>query len=292
MIIAVASGKGGTGKTTVAVNLAMSWESPVQFVDCDVEEPNARIFLKPEISRTEPVSLPVPEVNESLCNACGLCSQICHYHAIAALGAKALVFPEMCHSCGGCALVCPEGAIAEKDRVIGALDIGQRGKVKFVEGRLNVGEAMAPPMIRAARRAINNEAPAIIDCPPGTSCPVIAAMRGCDVALLVTEPTPFGLHDLVLAVDTARHLRIPLGVIINRAGVGDDRVHAYCAREGIPTLLEIPDDRRIAEAYSRGAVIIEALPEYRAAFEGLRNHLRALTDGAVGGKFHEQGRGI
>jgi len=274
MIVAIASGKGGTGKTTVAVNLAMAWGTDVQLVDCDVEEPNARIFLKPEISRTEAVSVAVPEVNESLCTACGLCSQMCRYNAIAALGAKALVFPEMCHSCGGCALVCPEKAITEKDRVIGTLDIGQRGKVRFVEGRLNVGEAMAPPMIRAARRTINNEVPAIIDCPPGTSCPVVAALRGADVALLVTEPTPFGLHDLTLAVETVRQLRIPLGVVLNRVGAGDDRVHAYCARERIPILLEIPDDRRIAEAYSRGELIITALPEYASAFSRL---MRSIT---------------
>lgn len=269
MTIAVASGKGGTGKTTVALNMALVLGGPVQLLDCDVEEPNAHLFLRLEGEREEPVCIPTPVIDESLCDACGECGRFCEYHAIVSFGAKPLVFPELCHGCGGCAAVCPKGAIGETGRRIGVVGTARSGEIELVQGRLDVGTALAPPLIRAVKRRLRSDLPAIVDAPPGTSCPVIAAVRDADAVVLVTEPTPFGLNDLALAVATVRELQIPFGVVVNRAGSGDEGVHAFCAREGIPMLLEIPDDRRIAEAYSMGKPIAEALPAYRGLFRGL-----------------------
>jgi len=267
--IAIASGKGGTGKTTVAVNLAASMGIPVQLLDCDVEEPNAHLFLKGSLLESQTVSIPVPGVDESLCDGCGACSRFCRYHAIVLLKQKVLVFLELCHGCGGCTLLCPQKAISETDRRIGKVEIHERGLITLVHGLLDVGEAMAPPLIRAVKEQLDRGAYSIVDAPPGTSCPVITAVRDLDFVILVTEPTPFGLHDLKLAVDMVRELGISFGVLINRVGIGDDRVHVFCNSQGIPVLLEIPDDRRIAEAYSRGELLIEALPEYRGTFKCL-----------------------
>ena len=278
MIVAIASGKGGTGKTTVAVNLARCAEGSVSLLDCDVEEPNCHIFVKPEIHRREPVTVPVPVVDESKCTACGECGRICQYHAIVSLKTEPLVFPEMCHGCGGCMRVCPTKAITEVPREVGVVEIGRSGGVTFVRGVLHVGEAMAPPVIRAVKRHIAREGLTIIDAPPGTSCPVITSVRGSDFVVLVTEPTPFGLHDLQLAVETVRQLDLPFGVVINRSDVGDERVALYCKEEGIPVLAEIPDDRRIAEAYSRGQIAVEALPDARRYFEGLHLRIRGLLN--------------
>jgi MinD superfamily P-loop ATPase len=269
MIVAVASGKGGTGKTTVSVNLARMLGSQVRLLDCDVEEPNAHLFLKGVARGQEIVSIPVPQVDESLCDGCGECSRFCEYHAIVSFGAKPLVFPEMCHGCGGCAKVCPKKAIREVDKRMGVVETAQADNITLIQGRLDVGVAMAPPLIRAVKARLENGGPAILDAPPGTSCPVIATIRGADFVVLVTEPTPFGLHDLKLAVDMVRELGIPFGVVVNRVGIGDDRVHVYCGEQNIPVLLEIPDDRRIAEAYSRGELIVESLPEYRGLFLSL-----------------------
>jgi len=266
MILAVASGKGGTGKTTVAVNIARVLGFKVQLLDCDVEEPNAHLFLKGTLGEEETVTIPVPQVNESLCDGCGECGRFCEYHAIVSFGSTPLVFPEMCHGCGGCAKVCPKKAIQETDQRIGVVETIESGNVTLMQGRLDVGVAMAPPLIRAVKARLQNGLPAIMDAPPGTSCPVITTIKGADVVVLITEPTPFGLHDLKLAVDVVRELRIPFGVVVNRVGIGDDRVHVFCRQEGIPILLEIPDDRRIAEVYSRGEIIVEAMPEYRAHF--------------------------
>ena len=210
--------------------------------------------------------MPVPVVDEARCTACGACAEICQYNAIVSLKTKPLVFPELCHGCGGCALVCPEGAVTEEAHEVGVIETGRAGPVAFVQGRLNVGEPMSPPLIRAVKRHVRPDAINLLDCPPGTACPMIAAVRGADVVLLVTEPTPFGLHDLGLAVETVRLLGLPLGVVVNRVGVGDDRVHRYCRAEGVPVLMEIPDDRRIAEAYSRGELAIDAVPALGPAF--------------------------
>lgn len=269
MIVAVASGKGGTGKTTVAVNLAKALDEPVRLLDCDVEAPNAHLFLNGTKTREEVVNVPVPQVNPELCDSCGECSRFCQYHAIVSLKNRPLIFPELCHGCGGCVRVCSRGALREIDRRIGVIESFDLEDVSLIHGRLDVGVPMAVPLIRTLKRHIQPDSVTIIDAPPGTSCPVVSAVRGADLVLLVTEPTPFGLHDLRLAVEMMREIRLPFGVVINRVGIGDRRVHAFCHHEHIPVFLEIPDDRRIAEAYSRGELIVEALPEYRDTFERL-----------------------
>jgi len=268
MIISVASGKGGTGKTTIAVNLALSLDC-VQLLDCDVEEPNAHIFLKPKIVDTQTISIPVPKVDEGKCNYCGLCAKVCAYNAIAVIKDNILIFKELCHGCGGCSLLCPQGAIGETNKEIGVVEIGEGNGVQFGHGRLNIGEAMSPPLIRAVKQNINSIRTCIIDAPPGTSCPVIVAVKGTDFCLLVTEPTPFGLNDLELAVEAIRLMKIPFGVVINRADIGDEGVRQYCSRENIPILMEIPMDRKIAEAYSIGVPMVEKMPEWREKFRRL-----------------------
>jgi MinD superfamily P-loop ATPase len=269
MILAVASGKGGTGKTTVAVNLAHVYGSHVQLLDCDVEEPNAHLFLKGALRSQETVTIPIPQVDLSLCDACGECSRFCQYHAIVSLKTVPLVFPELCHGCGGCTLVCPRRAIRETNRRIGTIEILEADGVTLIQGRLDVGVTTTPPLLRAVKTRIQPGKSTILDAPPGTSCPVVTALRGADFVVLVTEPTPFGLHDLKVAVEMVRQLGIRFGVVVNRMGIGDDRVHVFCTQEDIPILVEIADDRRIAEAYSRGSLIVDALPEYRSLFEGL-----------------------
>lgn len=268
MIISVASGKGGTGKTTVAVSLALSLEArrSVQFLDCDVEEPNAHLFLKPSIERSIPVFIPVPEVDEAKCTFCGKCAEVCAHNAIAVIKNTVLVFSELCHGCGGCSLLCPEKAIKDVGKKIGVLESGAAGNLQFIHGKLDIGQPMSPPLIRAVKKSINKKRTVIIDVPPGTSCPVIEATKGSDFCLLVAEPTPFGLHDLRLTVETVRQLRIPIGVIINRAGFGDQDVEAYCQKENIPILMTIPFDRKIAEAYSEGIPLVEAIPAHRQEF--------------------------
>jgi len=278
MIISIASGKGGTGKTTVAINLALalSGSQSLKFLDCDVEEPNAYFFLKPELSQKIPVSIPVPEINEKKCDFCGKCAEICEYNALAVLKDTVLVFAELCHGCGGCTLLCPKKAITEKDRQIGIMEIGSTGKITFIHGKLNIGEAMSPPLIRAVKKQIKPSEIVIIDAPPGTSCPVIESVKGSNFSLLVTEPTPFGLNDLKLAVETLKQMNIPHGVVLNRAGVGDNKVKNYCNRENIPILMEIPMDRKIAEAYSEGKSIIETMPEYKQKFLSLYKKIKNL----------------
>ena len=268
--IAIASGKGGTGKTTVAVHLAAALAArgrAVQYLDCDVEEPNGHLFLKPAIEASESVGIPVPTVDAALCIACGKCAEVCEFNAIAMLK-KPLVFPELCHGCGACALVCPVGAIRETPRAIGVAETGRAGAIAFAQGRLNVGEPMSPPLIRAVKARRNPDAVALFDAPPGTSCPVVATVRGADFVVLVTEPTPFGLHDLQLAVDTLRPLGRPLAVVVNRAD-DDRRVQDYCQAEHLPILAELPDDRRVAETYARGELLFDRLPDWRDRFETL-----------------------
>ena len=272
MIISVASGKGGTGKTTVAVNLALSIKN-VQFLDCDVEEPNAHIFLKPEIKEKFPAFIPIPEVDEAKCNTCGKCREVCAYHAIAVIpsndGEKGsvLIFPHLCHGCGACSLLCPQKAIKEVNKEIGVVEIGMSQDIQFVHGELNVGEIMSPPLIRQVKEHVNSTHTVIIDAPPGTSCPVIAAVRQSDYCVLVTEPTPFGLNDLVLAVEVLRKLKIPFGVVINRSDIGDDKVDQYCQDNKILILLRLPFDRDIALLYSRGIPLVQEKPEYKEKFQ-------------------------
>jgi len=278
MIISVASGKGGTGKTTVSVNMALALGAGVELLDCDVEEPNAHLFLKPVIERSERVETPVPLVDLEKCTFCRKCSTICRFNALAVVGKKVLVFQELCHSCGGCMLVCPEGAITETGRELGTVNFGGRDAIGFINGQLRVGEAMSPPLIKQVRAAADPDRLTIIDAPPGTSCPVIAAMNGTDFVLMVTEPTPFGLHDLKLAVEAVRLLDIPCGLVVNRADIGDNKVFDYAEREGLPILLTIPFDRRIARAYSQGKNIVEEFPEYRERFVALYRDIEAIIE--------------
>ena len=282
MIISVASGKGGTGKTLVATSLALSLRGgeSVQLLDCDVEEPNDHVFLRPEITGSEAVAILVPEVDEEKCTYCGTCAQVCVYHAIAVLGNHVLTFPQLCHGCGACSYLCPEGAISEQGRETGVVEWGHSDGVDFVHGRLTVGEAMAPPVIRQVKEHAgnNNVGTVIIDVPPGTSCPVVEAVRGSDFCLLVTEPTPFGLNDLALAVETVRELGIPCGVALNRAGVGDGKVEKYCEEESVPILLTIPLDTEIARLYSRGITLVEGLPQWKDSFLELMDRVKALVN--------------
>jgi MinD superfamily P-loop ATPase len=280
MKLAIASGKGGTGKTTVATNLARVAARNgrrVAYLDCDVEEPNGHLFLKPEITSRAPLERLYPVVDMGKCTHCGLCGEICQFSAIVCIGRKVLTYPELCHSCGGCALVCGPGAVAEAPRETGKLDIGISGPIKFVRGQLNIGEAMSTPLIRQVKAAAPTTDLVIIDSPPGTSCPVIESVRGADLVLLVTEPTPFGLNDLQLAVEMARAMKLPLGVVINRAGSGDGRTRTYCRVQNIEVLAEIADDRRVAEAYSRGMLACDVVPEFRAQMEGLLARLSELN---------------
>ena len=268
MIISVASGKGGTGKTLVATSLALSLSDnhKVQLLDCDAEEPNANILLHLAMNQSHPVYIPIPKVDEAKCTYCGRCAEVCAYNAIAVLKNKVLVFPELCHGCGACSYLCPESAISEEGREMGVVERGDSGNLELIQGRLNIGEAMAPPVIREVKKYIDPANIVIIDVSPGTSCPVVEAVKGSDFCLLVTEPTPFGLNDLALAVEVARELDIPCGVVINRDGVGDDKVDRYCQEQGIPVLLKIPLDRKIAVLYSKGIPLVEGMPQWREEF--------------------------
>jgi len=265
LIITVASGKGGTGKTTVAVNLALSLEN-VQLLDCDVEEPNAHILLQPEIHETQPVYMKVPVISEEPCDYCGKCSEFCAYNALFVASKTVMVFPELCHSCGGCQLVCPKNAITEKDRQIGVIKKGEAKGVELVYGELNVGESMAVPLIRAVKNQTKRDKNVVIDAPPGTACPLVASVHKTDYCILVTEPTPFGLHDLKITVQVLKELRVPMGVVINRAGLGDRKVYEYCEKENIPVLLEIPFSKKIAELYSRGVPFVAEMPDWKEKF--------------------------
>jgi len=273
MIISIASGKGGTGKTTIATNLALSLEK-AQLIDCDVEEPNANIFFKATITDSEEVVVEIPEIDKESCDYCGKCSQFCAYNALAVVPTNVLVFPELCHSCGGCKLVCPKNAITWRKKAIGTIEHGQRGMFDFYQGILNVGEAMAIPVIKTLKKKIDTRKDVILDAPPGTSCPVIETIKSSDYCILVTEPTPFGLHDLKLAVAVVRHLDIPFGVIINRDGLGYKNVELYCHKEKIPILMKILHSEDIAQLYSNGIPFVEKLSVWKERFQHLFNKIR------------------
>lgn len=283
MIISVASGKGGTGKTLIATSLALSLKNKyrVKLLDCDVEEPDDHIFMEPEFSHQEMVSIPVPEIDTRKCNYCGKCASACVYKAIAVWGKQILTFPQLCHGCGACSYLCPQRAILEVPRSIGIIESGQADGIDLVHGKLDVGEAMAPPVIRKVRTFAAGDKLNIIDSPPGTSCPVITAVKDTDFCLLVTEPTPFGLNDLVLAVEAVRELKIPCGVIINRNTGGDNTVEQYCQKEGIPVLLTIPLDTRIASLYSRGITLVKGMPEWEPRFLELFEKLNRSKGGVI-----------
>jgi len=268
MILSVASGKGGTGKTLIATSLAfaLSEKNKVQLLDCDVEEPNADIFIHSHITQSYPVFIPIPKVDETKCTYCGKCAEVCAYNAIAVVNKKVLIFPELCHGCGACSYLCPESAITEEGQEIGVVEKGNSGNIELIQGRLTIGQPMAPPIIREVKKHIDSESQVIIDVSPGTSCPVVEAVKGSDFCLLVTEPTPFGLNDLSLAVAVVKELGILCGVVINRAGVGDGKIEPYCYDQRLPILLRIPLDRKIATLYSKGVPLIEGMPEWRNAF--------------------------
>jgi len=280
MKIAIASGKGGTGKTTVATNLA--WVAAragrdALLVDCDVEEPNCHLFLNPTIERTDAVSVEIPVVDESRCDGCGKCAQVCRFGAIISLQTKPLTFPDLCHSCAGCWLLCPQKAIAPQPMSIGEIDRGRSNGLELVSGRLNIGQIRSAPLIARLKDSVREAELILFDASPGTACPVVETLRNVDFVLLVTEPTPFGLNDLRLAVELVRILNRPMAVAINRDGIGDDGVESYCDKEGIEILERIPDDRRIAEIYSRGGLVAKELPEYQKCFSSLLEKLEERT---------------
>jgi MinD superfamily P-loop ATPase len=279
MIISVASGKGGTGKTLIATSLALSLKKShkVQLLDCDVEEPNDHIFINPVITHQEAVTIPVPEIDTQKCNHCGKCAEVCVYKAIAVWSKQVMTFNNLCHGCGSCSFLCPQKAILEQPREIGTIESGQADGIDFRQGKLNIGEAMAPPVIRKVKSFVNNSDVTIIDSPPGTSCPVITAVKNSDFCLLVTEPTPFGLNDLTLAVETVKELTVPCGVVINRIVDEDNTVKAYCHEEEIPVLLTIPLDTEIARLYSRGITLVKGQPQWEKRFVELYEKIQEIV---------------
>jgi len=277
MRIVVASGKGGTGKTTMAVNLALSVGN-VKLVDCDVEEPNCNLFLNLNLKKIEDVSIPVPVIDNEKCTGCGKCSKNCQYNAIVVLQNEATVFGELCHGCGLCSLLCPSNAITERERVIGIIESGNGKGIEFVRGVLNIGEAMSTPLIRRLKEIVNDDGNMILDAPPGAACPVIETVSDADYCILVTEPTPFGLYDLRISVELCRKLGVPFGVIINRCDIGDSGVENFCNKEEIPILMKIPNDKKIAELYSRGIPFVDEMPEWREKFIDVFNGIKNETN--------------
>jgi len=279
VIISVASGKGGTGKTLVATSLALSLKDKheVQLLDCDVEEPNDHVLLRPVITGSEPVCIPVPRIDERKCSYCGKCAEVCAYHAIAVFPKNVLVFPNLCHGCGACSYLCPEKVISEEMREMGVVESGNADSIEFAHGKLSVGEPMPTPVIRKVKEKANHDGIVIIDVSPGTSCPVVESIRGSDFCLLVTEPTPFGLNDLALAVETVRELGIPCGIVLNRAGIGNSGVEEYCRKESMPVLLTIPLDTNIARNYSRGVTLVQGMPQWKDCFVNLFEHIQEIV---------------
>jgi len=283
MIVSVASGKGGTGKTTVTASLATIWERPLVAVDLDVEEPNLHLFLHPAMAGSEMAYLEVPVVDELRCTFCGACSDLCQFKAIAVMGKLVLTFPEMCHGCGGCIALCPEKALSAGKRELGEISWGRAGAADFLMGRLRIGEAMSPPFMRLVKSKLGemitaNARDAIIDAPPGVSCPAVNAVIDSDVIVLVTEPTPFGFHDFRLAWEAFSPQGKPMGAVINRAGLGNDDIYRFCGDKGLPILAEIPFDRAIAEAYSRGRIIAEVSQQLEGTFASLHGRIRELAE--------------
>jgi len=270
--LVVASGKGGTGKTTVAVNLALTLaqdQEDLELLDCDAEEPNCHLFIKPDFDNSWEVGIPVPAINSERCNYCGYCAEVCAFNALAVFTDQVMVLAELCHGCGSCAYFCPEKAISEYERTIGIIESGIANGFRFVHGRLNAGEAMSPPLINAVKKQISFEKTTIIDAPPGTSCPVVSAVSDCDFCLLVTEPTPFGLNDLKLAHQMVNKLGVPAGVVINRSDIGDGKAEVYCRENNLPILQKLPFDREMAELYARSEPAVLHLPNWRRRFRDL-----------------------
>jgi len=275
MVISIASGKGGTGKTTIATSLAKVIQH-TQIIDCDVEEPNAHIFLKPVIKNKEKVKVLIPQVDYQLCNFCGKCARFCQFNALAVFEEKVLIFPELCHNCGGCQIVCPQKAISECEIVIGQIEKGIAHHINFLHGILDISRPSPVPLIKKLKTYISPQSTVIIDSPPGTSCSMIESIEASDYCILVTEPTPFGLNDLKLAVTVVKKMKIKHGVIINQSDIGDDKVKKFCRKHHIDILMEIPHQREIAEAYSRGDCLVSAFPEYESKFKQVFSKIQKL----------------
>ncbi|MGQ9524118.1 MAG: ATP-binding protein [Armatimonadota bacterium] len=274
--ISVASGKGGTGKTTVALGLALALEE-CTLIDCDVEAPNCHLFLRRQAPNIRAVTVPVPAWNSELCNRCGECTRVCMFNALALAGQRIMIFPKLCHGCGACTMVCPQGAIIEVARPVGVVETERSGDISLITGRLNVGETVSTPVIRAARKAGAHGRIVIIDSAPGTSCSMVEAVKGCDLCVLVAEPTPFGVHDLHMAVETVRSLGVRAVVVVNRSENGGDSIEAFCRKLNLQIVGRLPFHRKAAEAYARGIHPAEAIPAFREAFRALADQLTALT---------------
>jgi len=298
MRIAVASGKGGTGKTTVSSSLVSIWDLPVIAMDLDVEEPNLHLFLNPEFTGRRTARMEIPEVDQSLCNLCGKCSELCQFKAISLMGKVLMTFPEMCHGCGGCIAICPEKALTPASRELGEISWGHKGDTEFLMGRLRIGEAMSPPLMRQVKERLSEmqetssttETPkdVIIDAPPGVPCPAINAVMDSDVIVLVTEPTPFGVYDMKLAHEAFTPMNKPMGVVVNRAGLGNSEIYEYCKAKNLDILAEIPYDRQIAEAYANGIIISESSDKMKQIFTELAEKIKQK---AVGNNAGEVSRG-
>ncbi len=273
MKIAIASGKGGTGKTSLATNLAMlmALQQEVVLVDMDVEEPDTGLFIRADGWITESREKMIPECDAAKCSLCGVCQEVCNFNAIIRLGNEIIIFPELCHSCHACVALCPESALTMKGRRMGEMKRGSAGNLTLIENRLDIGQEQAVPLISQSfeylEKNFNRDTDIIIDSPPGTSCPVIEVAGAVDLVILVAEPTPFGLHDLKLTVETMELLGREYAVVINRHGIGDDKVEKYCMEHGIPLIARIPDSRRAAELYSSGGLMFQELPEIRKEIE-------------------------
>lgn len=285
MQIAVASGKGGTGKTTIATSLALSLanQAKVRYFDCDVEAPNGHIFLKPVFDQISPAVILIPQIQTEKCTACGHCVEVCQFHALAKVGKKILVFPQLCHGCGSCTWNCPENAIVEVPNPIGTLERGMaRENIAFLQGQLTISEPMATPIIRQLKKM---EKPSkdfvdIFDAPPGASCSVVETLQGVDFALLVTEPTPFGLHDLKQMIGIVRDMNIPAGLVINRDGIGDDSLEELIKQEQLPILLRVPFNRLLAENLAAGQSLVDVMPEYREVLVKLYQEIHEIVGGS------------